>query len=264
MTKLPFGRLARHAYLELIGNGRSLVQIGGLWLLLGWALALLARGGAFLFTAAADLTVTLGAAAVAVAWHRHLLLGEPFARRVAPLDARVARYLFLTVILAFLIGTTPALVLLLVGGPALLGGAEAGAAPGGAGLGLLLVPIVAVACLWVALRVQLIFPATAIADQAMTPARSWALTRGNGGRLFLGFVLVTLPVTAAMVALSLVLGWLADATGSLVLSALSDLAAVANPLLQAPLIAAFLSYAYTWFRQHEGQGGTVPVPRPPG
>jgi hypothetical protein len=262
MTKLPSGRLARHAYLELIGNWRGLVQIGGLWLLLGWALALLARGGAFLFTAAADLVVTLGAAAVAVAWHRHLLLGEPFARRLAPLDARVARYLFLTVILAFLIGTAPAVVLLMVGGSALLGGAEAGADPDGAGLGLLLVPIVAIACLWVALRVQLIFPATAIADQAMTPARSWALTRGQGGRLFLGFVLVTLPVTVAMVALTLILSWLADATGSIVLSTLSELAAVANPLLQAPLIAAFLSYAYTWFRQQEGQGVAVAA-RPP-
>ena len=263
MTKLPFGRLARHAYLELIGNGRSLVQIAGLWLLLGWALALLARGGAFLFIAAADLAVTLGAAAVAVAWHRHLLLGESLNHRLAPLDARVARYLFLTVVLAFLIGTTPALVLLMVGGPALLGGAEAGTAPDGAGLGLLLVPIVAIACLWVALRVQLIFPATAIADHTMTPARSWALTRGQGGQLFLGFLLVMLPVTLGMVALTLVLGWLAEATGSIVLGALSDLAAVANPLLQAPLIAAFLSYAYTWFRQQEGQGGAVPAPRPP-
>jgi hypothetical protein len=260
MTKLPFGRLARHAYLELIGNWRGLVQVGGLWLLLGWALLLLARGGSLLFTAAADLAVTVGAAAIAVTWHRYLLLGEPLTRKLAPLDARVARYLFLTVILAFLVGTTPLLVLLMVGGPALLGGAEGGTEPGGAGLGLLLVPLVVIACLWVALRVQLIFPATAIADQAMTPARSWALTRGNGGRLFLGFLLVTVPVTTTMVALTLFLGWVADATGSIVLDALSDLAAVANPWLQAPLIASFLSYAYSWFRQQEGQGGIVARP----
>ena len=42
---LPVGRLIRHAYLDTLANLPALVRIGGLWLLLAWALMLLARGG---------------------------------------------------------------------------------------------------------------------------------------------------------------------------------------------------------------------------
>ena len=65
MTKLPFGRLARHAYLDVIGNLRGLARIGGPWLLLSWALLLLGQGGSPLFAAAADVALTLGVAAIA-------------------------------------------------------------------------------------------------------------------------------------------------------------------------------------------------------
>jgi hypothetical protein len=262
MTKLPAGRLARHAYLDAIGNWRGLVRVGGPWLLLAWALLLLARGGSALFTAAADLAVAVGAAAVAVAWHRHILLGEPLTRRMAPLDARVARYFVFTVLLALLVGTAPLLVLLLLGGGAALG--EPGgddAAPGGsgAGLALLLVPATVLACLYVALRLQLVFPATAIEDRGMTLARSWGLTRGNGWRLFAGFLMATLPVALAAILVTLLLSWAADATGSIALGAMADLAAVANAWLQAPLIAAFLSYVFIFLRQGGG-GGRPAVP----
>jgi hypothetical protein len=241
MTKLPATRLARHAYLDAIGNLRGLVRIGGLWLLLSWAFLLLARGGSAFFTAAADLAITIGAAAIAVAWHRHILLGEPLAGRMAPLSPHVARYFVLTVLVALLVSTVPLVVLMLVGGGALLEGGEVG-------IGLLLVPASALACLYLALRLQLVFPATAVGDKGMSFARSWDATRGNGWRLFAGFALVTLPVAAAAIAVTLLLGWLADTTGSIVLGALADLTAVGNAWLQAPLIASFLSYAYTWFR----------------
>ena len=32
MTKLPAGRLARHAYLDALGNPQGLLRVGGLWL----------------------------------------------------------------------------------------------------------------------------------------------------------------------------------------------------------------------------------------
>lgn len=249
MTKLPAGRLARHAYLDVLGNLQGLLRVGGLWLTLSWALMMLGRGVPLLGLAA-DLAVALGAAAVAVAWHRRILVAEVVAGRMAPVDRRVVRYFVLTVMLAFLVGVLPLMFLLAMMGP----GAEgAQATPG---FGALLAPVLMVTCVYVAMRLQLVFPATAIDDRAITPSRSWAITRGNGWRLVLGFFLATLPVALTLLALAFLLAWAASATGSIALTALADLAAVGNAWIQAPLIAAFLSFAYLFFQQ---QAGTAPA-----
>ena len=71
-----------------------------------------------------------------------------------------------------------------------------------------------------------------------------------------GFFLATLPVAAALLGLAFLLAWSANATGSIALTALADLAAVANAWMQAPLIASFLSFAYLFFRQQ----GHRPLP----
>ena len=244
MTKLPAWRLARHAYLDVIANAQGLVRVGGPWLLLSWALLIIGRLGLPLVGAAADIAVAVGAAAVAVAWHRHILRNEPLTARIAPVDARVARYFVLTVILALVIGVIPLAALVLTGG---VPDGETGS--GEFGVGFLLVPALMAACIYGAMRLQLMFPATAIGDQTITPGRSWTLTDGNGWRLVAGFLLATLPVTAAVLALALLLGYLAELTGSIVVAALADLAAVANAWLQAPLIASFLSFAYLFFLQ---------------
>jgi hypothetical protein len=253
MSKLPSWRLARHAYLDVLANLQGLLRIGGLWLLLSWTLMMLGRSLPLL-GAAADLVVALGAAAVAVAWHRHILDDEPLTSRLAPVDRRVVRYFVYTVILAFVVGVVPLALLLMASG----GAPDAGAARAGGGLTLLLVPAAMIACIYVAMRLQLIFPATAIDDQALTLARSWSVTDGNGWRLMLGFFMATLPVALAVLAIALFLAWAAEATGSLVLAAMADLAAVGNAWLQAPLIASFLSYAYLFFRQ-VGTSGAVPA-----
>jgi hypothetical protein len=246
MNKLPSWRLARHAYLDVVANAQGLVQVGGLWLLLSWALYMLGRSSP-VFEAAADLVVAIGAAAIAVAWHRHILGNEPLTARFAPVDARVIRYFVFTVALAFVVGVIPLTFLLLTTG----GGYEG--EPRGGGLGLLLVPVMMIACIYVAMRLQLIFPATAVGDKGLTLSRSWAVTDGNGWRLVLGFFLATLPVALLVLGLALFLAWAAEGTGSIVLAALADLAAVGNAWLQAPLIASFLSYAYLFFRQ-QGAG----------
>lgn len=242
MERLPAARLARHAYLDTLANLQGLVRIGVPWLLLSWAMLLLARTGPSLFEALANLAVTLGVAAIAVAWHRHILLSEPLSARMAPLDARVARYFALTVLIAVAMGVLPLLAIFTLSGGT--------GAPAVGSASLILVPAFLIACLYAALRLQLVFPATAIGDQAMGFGRSWALTRGNGWRLFLGFLLVTMPVAGLAIALSLLLGAATDATGSVFLLALTDLAAVLNAWLQAPLIASFLSYVYLWCQQH--------------
>lgn len=249
MSKLPATRLARHAYLDTLANARGLVRVGGPWLLLAWALLLLARNGPSLFEAAANLAITLGVAAIAVAWHRHILLGEPLTKRMAPVDIRVARYFLLTVLIAMGLTVLPFMALLALGGGAFLRGEGP---PAGGSAALVLVPALVIACLYAALRVQLVFPATAVGDAEMTFGRSWNLTAGNGWRLFAGFLLVTLPVAAAAIGLALLLAAAAEATSSIVLLALADLAGLANPWVQTPLIASFLSYAYLWFRQRPG------------
>lgn len=248
MNKLPVGLLARHAYLDVLANQEGLLRVGGPWLLLSWALLLLAHGGVPLFSLAADLSVTVGAAAIAVAWHRHILEDEPLTARFAPVDARVARYFVLTVLLAFVVGVPPLLMLVLTGGAEILVGGDA-EAPTGGGLGMLLVPVTMVACLYAAQRLQMLLPAAAIRDTGMTAARSWVVTQGNGWRLLAGFALVTLPLAVMMIAVTLFLGWASDATGSIVLAALGDLVAVANAWLQAPIIASFLAYAYLFLQK---------------
>jgi hypothetical protein len=160
MSKLPSWRLARHAYLDVLANLQGLLQVGGLWLLMSWVLMMLGRSVA-IFGAAADLAVAIGAAAIAVTWHRHILEDEPLTARFAPVDARVVRYFVLTVMLAVLVGVIPlALLLLLTGGPATPDAPQAGG-----GLSLLLVPAAMIASIYVAMRLQLIFPATAIGNQ---------------------------------------------------------------------------------------------------
>lgn len=248
MNKLPVGLLARHAYLDVLANQEGLLRVGGLWLLLSWALLLLAHSGVPLFSLAADLSVTVGAAAIAVTWHRHILEDEPLTAKFAPVDARVMRYFVLTVLLAFVVGVPPLLVLVLTGGADILAGGD-GDTPTGGGLGMLLVPATMVACLYAAQRLQMLLPAAAIRDTGMTAARSWALTQGNGWRLLAGFALVTLPLAVLMIAVTLFLGWASDATGSIVLAALGDLVAVANAWLQAPIIASFLAYAYLFLQK---------------
>lgn len=248
MNKLPVGLLARHAYLDVLANQEGLLRVGGLWLLLSWALMLLAHSGAALFSLAADLSVTVGVAAISVAWHRHILEDAPLTARFAPVDARVMRYFVVTVLLAFVVGVPPLLVLVLTGGSDMLMGGD-GDAAGAGGLGLLLVLATMVACLYAAQRLQLLLPAAAIQDTGMTAARSWAVTHGNGWRMLAGFALVTLPLAVLMIAVMLFLGWASDATGSVVLAALADLVAVANAWLQAPIIASFLAYAYLFLQK---------------
>lgn len=245
--RLPVLRLVRHAYLGVIGNWRGLVQIGAPWLVLPWVLH--AIGGTPL-ALLGDLTLTAGLAAIAVAWHRHLLLGEPLGGRFAPFRAEVARYLAYTVVIVLLLGVASVLLTVVVAVPGVLLGLTAG--PDAEGLGgswIALGILVGAASLLVAMRFQLVLPAAAMGEPRVTLAASWHATRGNGWRLLAGFMLVTLPVSLAGVAAALGLLALAEATGSLVLGWLARLAPIAAAWVQAPLLAGFLSYAYLFFTQ---------------
>ncbi|MFO1035902.1 MAG: hypothetical protein U1E45_03580 [Geminicoccaceae bacterium] len=241
MPKLPVLKLVRHAYLDLYANWQGLLQVGGIWLLLVWALMMLTGSPAL--DLLANIALMLAVAAVAVAWHRHILENAPLTARVAPLDTGVFRYLCYTILFGVVIGLVPLFV---------FGALGAATGPGQVTLSLPGVALGAaffIAAIYIAMRLQLVFPAAAIGDDGIGFARSWDITQGNGWRLCLGLFLTTVPVAIVMLALTYLLGWLAASTGSIVAQGLASLAIAASSWLQAPLIAAFLSYAYLFFRQ---------------
>lgn len=259
VRRLPVLRLVRHAHLDLVGNWRSLVQVGALWLVVPWVLH--AIGGP-LPAILGDLALTAGLAAIAVAWHRQLLLGEPLGQRPAPFRAEVARYLAYTVVIVLLLGVASVLLTVVVAVPGVLLGLAAGpgtegpAGPSWLAFGV----VVGIASLLVAMRLQLVLPAAATGDRRVTLAWSWRATRGNAWRLLAGFALVTLPVSLAGIGAALALMALADATGSLVLGWLARLAPIAAAWVQAPLLAGFLSYSYLFFTRVDDAPPVLPRP----
>jgi hypothetical protein len=255
-AKIPALRLAAQAYLDLAANWRGLVQVGAPWLVVPWVMHALGGGG--LLALLGDLALIAGINAIEVAWHRRLLLGEPLPARYAPLNPLVARYLSLWVVIV-LVAVAPAMTLaLLVAASLGLGGAGAegaAAAPEGPGLALsALLIAAAVASVVAAMRLQLVLPAAAVGEAAFTFGSSWRATRGNGLRLLAGVLMVSLPPALAGTLLAFLLDGLAESTGSLVLGWLTSLAPIAAAWVQAPLLAAFLSYAYLLLRDGSGGG----------
>lgn len=250
MQKLPVLRLVRQSYLDVLENREGLVRVGGLWLLLPWLLGLAAAYGAPFLGIVGGIALAVGLAAIAVAWHRHILLGEPLQGPFARIDGRVGRYLLWTA----LMGLMMSLPLLLIGpllGPAIAPEGNGAAAPEAPSAAVLLLPPAALALVWVAARLQLVFPGTAIDKRELGLAGSWGLTRGHGVRLVVAFMLVTVPVGVASLLLVLLFASIAQATGSIIMGALADLVGTASPWVQAPLVASLLSYVYLFLKQQE-------------
>jgi hypothetical protein len=258
MQKLPVLRVAREAYVDVLTNWRGLLRVGGAWLLVPWGLGLAAAAGAPFLGFLASAVMAVGLAAVAVAWHRHVLLGEPLNGPFAAVDARVGRYLLWTILLGLLM-SLPVLIMAPILGPALEGGAGPGAADAGEGPGLLMLalPVISIALIWAVTRLQLVFPGTAIDQKGLNLARSWQMTRGQGLRLILALMLAALPVAIASILLVLLFAGIADATGSIIMRMLADLAGTASAWVQAPIVASLLSYTYLFLR---GQTSRVDAP----
>lgn len=234
MPKLPILRFVRHAHLDLLANLPGAARAAGLWGLTAWVLA--ALGGNLVLLA--ELALVLGVGALAVAWHRRLILGESLPRLIAPIDARVGRYLLLSVLVGALIIVPVALASAVL----------AGAGTGNAATALLMLAA-GVGGLYVAMRLQLAFPAAAVGDPRGTLRASWAATAGSGWRLCGGFLAVSLPVTVLSYLVAVLLARAAAATGSLVLVWLAALAPIVATFAQAALLAAFLSFVYIFMMQ---------------
>lgn len=245
MPKLPVLRLTRHAALDLMANFPTLARLAALWMMPAVVLALTADGGLLLL---GDLLATVGVTAVAVAWHRRLLLGETPPRWTARLQLRVARYLLMTVVTVLLAVAPVAVVLQVATGDL--------TAPPSA-IGALAVTAAAVAGFYASMRVQLVFPAIAVDDPGARLAASWAGSDGNGWRIASGFLLLTIPVTAFGILAAEAVRHLSEMSGSLILRTLAVAMPLAAAFAQAALLAAFLSFARLFLAAGPTQQGAA-------
>jgi hypothetical protein len=159
---------------------------------------------------------------------------------MAPVNRRVLRYVGLGIVVGLLAALPGALLLALL----------AVGASGGPGFPMRLALVLAVVvAIGIFARLQLVFPGIAVGDPTVGLRGSWKLTRGNGGRLLMGLLLTVLPVLGAVL-LAQLIGAAFAAMGAAKAGAfLALLAASLGGWLQAPLVAAFLSYAYLYFRE---------------
>ena len=244
----PAWRLARHAYLDVLANLQGLLQVGGLWLLLSWALLMLGRSSALFgrrcrprrWPSAPPRSRSPGTATCS-----RTSRSPPGWRRSMP--ARRSATSCSPVMLAFLVGVLPLLVLFVTAGGTGRGRRESRARPRPA----------SGARADDRLHLRRDAPAADLSgdrDRRPRPERRPLL--GGHRRQWLAAGARLLPGYPArggrLLGVAFLLAWAADATGSIALAALADLAAVANAWLQAPLIASFLSFAYLFFRQ-QGQ-----------
>lgn len=127
--------------------------------------------------------------AVAVAWHRFVLLGEAPTGFLQFHPWRAAQY-FRRMVLSIGVGLLVAVFALLM-----VGGAVASIAklPGAGALLMLLPLLMLVAFLYVFVRTGLSLPAAAMDDSEWSLKRSWDETRGSSLALLGGTILVGLP-----------------------------------------------------------------------
>lgn len=183
---LPVFAIVAAAYRYVWAELPALLRLSAPWLAAG--LALFAGGavlGLYSFETAAmleGLLDWLGYAAVAVAWLRHLVLGEAWPAFGAPPGAPAVRYLLWSVVL----GVCASLP---VGVASLL----AAAAPA------LWIPLLGAGVLAaVAIAVHLLFvPVGAALDERPSFAQSAQLVRGRAVRIAVGFLTAILPLGIA-------------------------------------------------------------------
>lgn len=189
-------------------------------------------------------------AAVAVAWHRTLLLGpEAGGANRLKVDARALRYFGYVALVNLAAGVLGVSLGVAAGIAASFLGTAFGLGFASVGLSQVFVLIGLLFGGYLAARWTILFPAVAIDDPSVRLQASWEATRGNGWRILAGTVLVMLPLLAvygvlfipAILLVSAVGGglvglWLAAGYAVAVQTAMAFLTGV--------LIAGFMSLCY--------------------
>lgn len=208
----------------------------------------------FLLPMVADFMIILAALSIAVAWHRHVILGEP---------ARSSAANVLTV-LPWSYAAALILILLAVSVPVVIVAATLLWAylPQGGGFGgpfspvMVIIAVLDAAALAALLRLSLLLPARAIGNVNIGFKEAWHKTAGNTVRLAWGFFLTAIiPIGLAQTAASaLMTPTAADlfALGSPQIAGMAERmaafnsAGIALSLLVLPIGAGFLSHAYCY------------------
>ncbi|WP_342238552.1 hypothetical protein [Inquilinus sp. OTU3971] len=247
---LPLSRLIETVYGRLFGDLGVFMRIALVWT--GIAVLLLVALG-ILAPQAWDgpgesfITAVVGAG-TAIGWHRFVLREE---RRAFSGPNTLARY----VLLAF-VAVLPGAAILLIGTPTvavLLRGL--GDRAGATVITTVIILLVAVGAA-VTFRFSLILPAVAIGDRSMTFRRSWAATRGNVARIFVGGIVVQIPPWLGIG----LLAWLLErwrgaprasgpGIGDYVFAIIAALLLLLLSALATALFAGFLSELYLRLRQ---------------
>ncbi len=236
MSKLPVWQTVGQSYAFTFRNLGLLIRVAWLWFAAFaatvWLLDTLSLGGA-VGAILSSLVFTVAACAVAVAWHRAVLVGARPATEISiSFGHREMAYFLITLAIT---------IVCYVG---ILAVAATVVQFFGPGLPALtaLVAIVVVLLLAVS-RVSLKISAVTVDDATMTFARSWALTGGATWRLTVGFLASAVPLSLLMLPVRI-----QDLTvGALQTSGLGvalDIASGALSFVAIAVGASFLSFAY--------------------
>jgi hypothetical protein len=259
MRPFPLLVTVRAAYANVLGSADTLVRAGGAWLLLLMVLAGASRlllvgiapdeatgrvqlpNSVLLLSLAGNIVWAFSLNAIAVFWHRHVLLEEAPPEVAAPLNRRVMHYVAVSLFLGLLVAV-PFLLLVfvattLMAGPT--GQFDIGIEPAIYRL------LFSLSIALVIARIHLVLPAIAIGDRTMTLGRAWKLTAGYTAPLLAGIFASALPLTLLG---ALIQELLAAIGGAGTLTGLAI--ATVTDFIQAAIVAAFMSISYRFFTTH--------------
>lgn len=235
LQPLPVLALVLTAYRYVWAERLTFLRLATPWLGAGLAIAAGAAPLGLYSQTTAGLLVSLidwlGYAAVAVAWLRHLVLGEAWPGLGAPLRAPAVRYLLWSAALGM-----AALL------PVLAASLLAALVPA------LRVPLLAAGTfVAVVIAVHLLFlPLGAALDERLAVAQSIQLVRGHAIRIVFGFVAAIVPLALASVVAAIIVSELTDAqrlnAGGLLLR---DLVVRLLHYADASITASFLAGLYS-------------------
>ena len=113
--------------------------------------------------------------------------------------------------------------------------------------------VIAGALLTAIARSSLILPAAAVGDHEMNLRRSWALTRGNSWRIFIGSVLSAGPALIVNLGFNAFIKYLRSSGGDVTTLTAAMAVSLVLVVLTACIQASFLSYAYLFFVEPRAQ-----------
>jgi hypothetical protein len=240
-AKLPFERLALGSYALLLTECNPFLARAWFWMALAYVLKLLlglAAIGPAVSRHADAVVIVFCSVPFLVAWHRHVLLLDR-SRGLFRFGRREARFLALELIMTTVL-SLPAWF------SESYGWTLRASAPVYVFVLAFLVITVALALLGA--RLSVLFPAIAIDAPQFNAKHAWALTRGSTLRLFIGFVLIAIP----LIPFGWVLGWskllvtMHVGGFSLLLMPLID---VVFTFVYLGVLATFASVSFNWLVQ---------------